>query len=115
MKTINRRDLLGGALTAGAALAATPLTASGAGIDKGSNDEDFWSDIALEYDLDDRYTVLNGGGNNPLPAAVVDAWCRYQRHAATQPRPFNYQLIAYREQHRRRLAPLFGCDSKNWR
>lgn len=108
MDTINRRDVLGGALaTAGAALTATRGAA--AATSDGSGDETFWADIALEYPLDDRYTILNGGGNNPLPRAVIDALVRYQRLAASQPRPFNYQLIAYKEQHRQSLAALFGC------
>ena len=113
MTTINRRELLSGALTtAGAAVVAAPLASAGTGIDNPSNDEDFWIDVALEYELDDRYTILNGGGNNPLPRPVVDALSRYQRRAAAQPRPFNYELIAYREQHRRRLAPLLGCEAE---
>ncbi len=112
MGTMSRRELFGQALaTTGAALAATSLTPADASTGNPADDEDFWTDVALEYDLDDRYTILNGGGNNPLPRPVVDALSRYQRWAATQPRPFNYQLIAYREQHRTRLAPLFGCDA----
>lgn len=108
MNPMNRRELVGGML-GGAALGAVSIAAS-SDATAADTDEDFWFDVAREYELDDRYTVLNGGGNNPLPRPVVDALLRYQRHAATQPRPFNYHLLAYRNQHRERLATLFGCD-----
>ena len=106
MVQLGRRAFLGGTLAAASStIASTGYARSIAAGD----DEDFWTDVALEYDVDDRYTVLNGGGNNPLPRSVISALLRYQELAASQPRPFNYQLIAYRDQHRKRLATLFGC------
>ena len=54
---------------------------------------------------------MNGGGNNPLPRTVVNALSRFHRMAASQPRPHNYDQLAYRTDHRRRLARLFGCDA----
>lgn len=111
MRTVDRRDVLRGAFaTTGAALISSPVRSAVAQQGDIGTDDDFWADIALEYELDGRYTVLNGGGNNPLPRSVVNAQTRYLRQAATQPRPFNYQLIAYRDQHRDSLAALFGCD-----
>lgn len=108
---INRRDVIGGALAAaGAALTGAAREAAAAPGDDSQN-ERFWFDVAMQYDLDGRYTVLNGGGNNPLPRPVVEALTRYQRRAASQPRPFNYQFIAYREQHRESLASLFDCKA----
>jgi len=55
--------------------------------DGDSAESDFWSAIAFEYDLDDRHTILNGGGKSPLPRPVLSALLRYQRHAASQPGP----------------------------
>lgn len=106
MTELSRRQLIG----------ATAITMSGAvsgpmAIAKNVASRDFWSDIALEYELDNRYTVLNGGGNNPLPRSVVAALVRYEQLAASQPRPFNYRLLGYRDRHRVRLAHLFGCDA----
>lgn len=107
MLEMKRRHFLGAMLAVAGSSMTLPTQARPLG---GDNDEDFWSDIALEYDIDDRYTVLNGGGNNPLPRRVTSALLRYQKMAASQPRPFNYHFIAYRDQHRRALAELFGCE-----
>lgn len=108
MPDLNRRQIIAATL----AIASGSLGVPGRLQSRTRDDEEqFWSDIALEYDLDDRYTVLNGGGNNPLPRRVASALRRYQEMAASQPRPFNYEFINYREEHRRRLARLLGCDS----
>ncbi|MEM7707242.1 MAG: aminotransferase class V-fold PLP-dependent enzyme [Pseudomonadota bacterium] len=112
MINVARRNLLGAGLVAASATAIGQPARSFETSTAEAPDEDFWANIALQYDLDGRYTVLNGGGNNPLPRSVVEAQARYLRLAASQPRPFNYQLLAYRERHRTRLARLFGCDAE---
>lgn len=73
-------------------------------------DEDYWAEIARAFRLDERYIVLNGGGNNPLPHVVTDALNRNDQLAASQPRPHNSALLARIDDNRRRLAPLFNCD-----
>jgi len=110
MPTFNRRAVLNGSLAAFAGLASTPLPSFGAnpGAD---DDEDFWSNVGFEYDLEDRYTMMNGGGNNPLPRGVVNALKRYLEYAASAPRPNNYYLLNHRDQHRTRLAALMNCDA----
>jgi selenocysteine lyase/cysteine desulfurase len=106
MPDFNRRQIMAATLAIASGSMGLPERAQAR---MGGDDEQFWAEIALEYDLDDRYTVLNGGGNNPLPRRVTSALLRYQQMAASQPRPFNYQFISYRDEHRRRLARLFGC------
>ncbi len=110
MINLERRNLLGAGLVAAGATAISQPTRSFEVTTGDPSDADFWSNIAHEYELDGRYTVLNGGGNNPIPRSVVAAQTRYLRLAASQPRPFNYQLLAYQERHRTRLSKLFGCD-----
>ncbi len=108
MPTINRRAVLNGSLAALAGLASGPMPAIAASRGRG-DDEDFWSNVAFEYDLEDRYTMMNGGGNNPLPRRVVSALTRYLEYAASAPRPNNYYLLNHRDQHRGRLAALMNC------
>jgi len=67
--------------------------------------------VAQAFDLDGRYLILNGGGQNPPPRAVVDALTRYERQAAVQPRPNNDALVARLDDVRRRLASHLGCDA----
>ena len=120
MQFVTRRAVLGGSLaTIGAttlpdtlirALAAAEL-ADGSNPGTSVTDETFWHTVAQAYDLDSRHVVMNGGGNNPLPRTVVNALSRFHRMGASQPRPYNYDQLAYRSDHRRRLAKLFGCDT----
>jgi selenocysteine lyase/cysteine desulfurase len=74
-----------------------------------AQDETYWSLVALQFAVDSRYIVLNGGGQNPPTRATVDALVRGEAFAAAQPRPNNLQLLAQAEQHRRRLAVHLGC------
>ena len=119
MTKIARRAMLGGGIAAIGSTAVPDWLVRAAAaaeiadsVTPGSSvrDETFWHSVAQAYDLDSRHVVMNGGGNNPLPRTVVNALCRYQRTSATQPRPHNYDLIAYRNEHRHRLAGHFGCD-----
>ncbi|MEM7503151.1 MAG: aminotransferase class V-fold PLP-dependent enzyme, partial [Pseudomonadota bacterium] len=121
MIKIARRAMLGGGIAAIGSTAVPDWLVQAAAaaemadsVRPGSSvrDETFWHSVAQAYDLDSRHVVMNGGGNNPLPRTVVNALCRYQRTSATQPRPHNYDLIAYRKEHRRRLASHFGCDAE---
>lgn len=91
------------------ARAATPAVRGRTSADI-ARDEDFWAQIARAYRLDGRHVVLNGGGNNPLPASVVDALNRYDQMTASQPRPHNYAFEARKDDHRVRLARLFDCS-----
>ena len=120
MQFVTRRALLGGALaTVGATSLPKALISAAAAADVADRatpgasvaDEAFWHAVADAYDLDGRHIVMNGGGNNPLPRTVVNALSRFHRMAASQPRPHNYDQLAYRTDHRRRLAKVFGCDT----
>ena len=120
MQFVTRRALLGGSIaTIGATTLPNWLVSAAAAAeladdaDPGASvkDETFWHAVAQAYDLDGRHVVMNGGGNNPLPRTVVNALSRFHRMAASQPRPHNYDQLAYRSDHRRRLAKLFGCDA----
>ncbi|MGF1508439.1 MAG: aminotransferase class V-fold PLP-dependent enzyme [Myxococcota bacterium] len=75
-----------------------------------ARDEPFWKLIAGAYNLDGRYIILNGGGNNPHPSAVTDALSTFNALTSSAPRPHNYRLLAHKEQIRKRLADHFGCD-----
>lgn len=110
MPTFNRRAVLNGGLAVAAGVASRPLPAIAADGGK-PDDEDFWANVAFEYDVEDRYTMMNGGGNNPLPRRVVNALTRYIEYAASAPRPNNYYLLNHRSQHRERLAGLMNCDA----
>ena len=119
MQFVSRRTMLRGSIaTIGATTlpnwfskaAAAAELADSANPGASVKDETFWHMVAQAYDLDYRHIVLNGGGNNPLPRTVVNALCRFQRMAASQPRPHNFDLVAYNNEHRVRLARLMGCD-----
>lgn len=116
----DRRTFLGAGMAGtaiGLASNALAIAASAANAVAGrtpedvARDEAYWRAIASAYRLDGRHIVLNGGGNNPQPASVVDALDRYNRMAAAQPRPHNYTLYNHRHDHRRRLAGLMGCGA----
>ena len=81
----------------------------GRGPEEVATDEELWAEVARAYRLDGRYTILNGGGNNPHPTAVVDALNRYDQLASSAPRPHNYVLQARIDVHRRRIAKLMDC------
>ena len=74
-----------------------------------ATDEAFCSTVSQAFHLDGRYVILNGGGQNPPPRAVIEALVRYDAHAAAQPRPNNSQLLEQIEPHRRRLAEHLHC------
>ena len=61
------------------------------------------------YQLDGRYIILNGGGNNPHPTSVVQALHRYDALSSSAPRPHNYIFQARIDDHRERLASLMHC------
>ncbi len=84
--------------------------ARGRAPDDLASDEAYWAMVAGAYRLDGRYTILNGGGNNPHPAAVTDALSRFNELTSTAPRPHNYTLQNRIEVHRTRLARLMGCS-----
>jgi isopenicillin-N epimerase len=67
-------------------------------------DETYWGLVAQAFVVDGRYVVLNGGGQNPPVRATLDALTRGEAHAAAQPRPNNYTLLAQIDAHRQRLA-----------
>ncbi|MEO1079418.1 MAG: aminotransferase class V-fold PLP-dependent enzyme [Pseudomonadota bacterium] len=116
---LSRRDLLLTTAAAAVCLSANAekIAAASLGNVRGrsaqelARDEDFWIPIARAYNLDGQYTILNGGGNNPIPASVVDAMHRFDELTASQPRPHNYVLLNRIDQHRERLARLFNCDA----
>ena len=110
-------------VAAGAGMASAVLLASAGNVAKAfaaevrgrrpedvATDEALWSDIARAYRLDGRYVILNGGGNNPHPASVVDALNRYDQLTSSAPRPHNYVFQGRIDVHRQRLAKLFGCQ-----
>ena len=115
---ISRRSLVLGASGATVALAfnALPIATAAAVASSGrtakqlAKDEQYWSQIARAYQLDGRYTILNGGGNNPHPTAVVDALARYNELSSSAPRPHNYIFQARINDHRNRLAALMDCQ-----
>ena len=72
-------------------------------------DEVFWMSVARAYRLDGQYVILNGGGNNPHPATVIDALGRYNEMSSGAPRPHMYRLWARIDEHRDRLASLMDC------
>ena len=119
-KHLSRRDLLcttlAGAVWLSASAqqvaAASRGSANGRSAEALAGDENFWLAIARAYNLDGAYTVLNGGGNNPIPASVLDALHRFDELAASQPRPHNYVLQNRIDQHRERLARLFNCGGE---
>lgn len=109
-----RESLLGSAAVAFAANAvsiasAAAQSARDRSADDIARDELFWMDVARAYRLDGRWVILNGGGNNPHPASVVDALHRYDAMASSAPRPHNYVFQARIDNHRERLAKLMDC------
>lgn len=87
-------------------------SAAGRPPDLLAHDEDVWTQVAQAYDLDGRHVVLNGGGNNPQPRAITEALARYDRLAASQPRPHNVALLARFDDLRARLARHLNCDAE---
>ena len=95
---------------AGAVAKAFAVKGQGRSASDIATDEDVWADVARAYRLGGRYIILNGGGNNPHPAAVVDPLNRYDQLTSTAPRPHNYVFQGRIDTHRRRLVKLFGCE-----
>lgn len=89
---------------------AAAQSASGRSVESVAQDELFWLSVAGAYRLDDRYIILNGGGNNPHPATVTEALQRYDELASSAPRPHNYTLLGRMNDHKARLARLMDCD-----
>ncbi|MEO1251327.1 MAG: aminotransferase class V-fold PLP-dependent enzyme [Pseudomonadota bacterium] len=114
---LSRRSLMSGASAASVAFAANAASIASAAAQgaRGRSDSDiardelFWMDVARAYRLDGRWIILNGGGNNPHPTAVVDALSRYDAMSASAPRPHNYIFQARIDNHRARLAALMDC------
>lgn len=99
------------ALTANAVsiASAAAQSARGRSADDVARDELFWMSVARAYRLDGRWIILNGGGNNPHPASVVEALIRYNAIASSAPRPHMYRQWARIDNHRERLAKLMDC------
>ncbi|MEM9668659.1 MAG: aminotransferase class V-fold PLP-dependent enzyme [Pseudomonadota bacterium] len=113
---LTRRESLTGVGAVALAANALPVAAAAAqgqpnNPEDVAQDETFWLQIAQAYSLDDRYIILNGGGNNPHPTAVTDALSAFDRQASSAPRPHNYTLLNHKEKIRTRLAGHFGCSS----
>ncbi len=97
---------------AGGLACSFPANVRGRKPEEIAKDEALWANVARAYRLDGRYIILNGGGNNPHPAAVTDALNRYDQLTSTAPRPHNYVFQARLDGHRQRLAKLFDCDTE---
>lgn len=114
---LTRRSIVSGASAASVALAANAVSiasaaaqsARGRNADDVARDELFWMSVARAYRLDGRWIILNGGGNNPHPTAVVEALSRYNAMSSSAPRPHMYRLWARIDNHRERLAALMDC------
>ncbi|MEM8497163.1 MAG: aminotransferase class V-fold PLP-dependent enzyme [Pseudomonadota bacterium] len=112
-----RRSLLATAGYASVALASNAVSIAAAAASQSNarsdkalaKDEQYWSLIAQAFQLDGRWIILNGGGNNPHPTSVVNALSRFESLSSSAPRPHNYVLQARINDHRRRLAKLMGC------
>ena len=100
------------ALTANAVSIASAAAQStrGRSAEDVARDELYWTSVARAYRLDGRWTILNGGGNNPHPTAVVEALQRYDAMSSSAPRPHNYIFQARIDNHRERLAALMDCS-----
>lgn len=76
-----------------------------------TTDEAYCGVVAQAFDLDSSHVVLNGGGNNPKPRAVLDALVRYELLAESQQRPHNAALLGRMDLLRARLAAHLSCDT----
>lgn len=114
---LTRRSVVSGASAASVALAANAVSIAAAAAqsvrgrshDDVARDELFWMSVARAYRLDGQWIILNGGGNNPYQASVLEALHRYDAWSSTAPRPHMYRLWARIDDHRKRLAALMGC------
>ncbi len=121
MLRVDRRTLIRG-LGAGAALAAFRADAIARVGEAGkaaagktpaalAADEDYWSEIALAFDVDRTLVNLNNGGCSPAPAHVLEAMIRDLRFSNEIPVQHMWVVLEPRiESVRRELAAEFGCD-----
>lgn len=114
-----RRELLtalaGGALLLadGPAVARRALAGkAGVAPDALAKDEAFWFDVRQAFSLDGRYAILNAGGSNPPPRAVVEAHLRNVAFISPSPLVNTLRVGQFPAQAavvRKRLAGLIGA------
>ena len=76
-----------------------------------ASDEDYWSEIALAFDVDRTLVNLNNGGCSPAPTHVLEAMIRDLRFSNEIPVQHMWVVLEPRlESVRRDLAAEFGCD-----
>jgi selenocysteine lyase/cysteine desulfurase len=76
-----------------------------------ATEEDYWSEIALAFDVDRTLVNLNNGGCSPAPAHVLEAMIRDLRFSNEIPVQHMWVVLEPRiESVRRELAAEFGCD-----
>jgi len=120
-----RRDFLRSLTAAGSAAAVMPqfrndgldrvLRAVGRLGDRTPNDvaqdEDFWREIQLAFQLDRTMVNLNNGGVCPSPRVVMDAMRRYLEYSNQAPAYYMWRHLETEiESVRRALAREAGCD-----
>jgi len=76
-----------------------------------AQDEDFWREIQLAFDLDRTMVNLNNGGVCPSPRIVMEAMRRYLEHSNQAPSYYMWRHLETEiESVRRELAREAGCD-----
>ncbi len=94
-----------------ARVAAAGQAVSGKTARAAATDEDYWSEIALAFDVDRTIVNLNNGGCSPAPAHVLEAMIRDLRFSNEIPVQHMWVVLEPRiESVRRDLAAEFGCD-----
>ncbi|HXV85095.1 MAG TPA: aminotransferase class V-fold PLP-dependent enzyme, partial [Gemmatimonadales bacterium] len=81
--------------------------------EQAAQDEDFWFQVRHAFTIDRNQINLNSGSVSPAPRVVQDAVRQYDTIVNMSPSLWvDDFLIPQREEVRRRLAALFGCDTE---
>lgn len=117
-----RRFLLGAAAVPSLNLSPQTLAASmetlgraaaGRSDDAVARDEDFWFEVQRAFKVDRNLVNLNNGGVSPVVEVAQDALKRYLDYSNQAPVWSMWRILEpQREQVRRQLAGLFGCDAE---
>ena len=87
------------------------FTSAGLSPEEVAKDEDFWFQIRNAFTIDQNQINLNSGSVSPAPRIVQEAMKQYLTIVNMSPSLWVDEfLIPQREELRKRLSGMFGCD-----
>lgn len=116
---MTRREFVGAAATAVAfrneALALLQRVGDQASKDpaQAAQDEDYWTQVRAAFDIEPNFLYFNNGGCCPSPRAVQETMFARLREVNRAPSFYLFrEMDPEIDKVRKRLAPIFGCDSE---